>query len=188
MNLRETTKALKINPTFAAIVENKLTWIISFALITAVAAQIAVPVKPVPFTLQAMMVLLSGAFLGARNGAYSQMLYLALGAIGLPVFAQVPDGAIGAARLIGPTGGYLLAFPLAAFLTGYIIEKKSNYFVTVSAMFLGYSVILVSGISFLNAFYIKDIKTAFLAGGAIFSVWTVAKIFAASLIFKSIKK
>ena len=60
-------------------------WIFSFALLTAVAAQITIPVKPVPFTLQTMMVLLSGAFLGAKNGAYSQLAYLALGVLGFPV-------------------------------------------------------------------------------------------------------
>ena len=92
-----------------------LLWIFSFSILTAVAAQITIPVEPVPFTLQTLMVLLSGAFLGAKNGAYSQVVYLGLGVLGFPVFAQMPDMTIGFARLFGPTGGYLLSFPVAAF-------------------------------------------------------------------------
>ncbi|MGA8263910.1 MAG: biotin transporter BioY, partial [Ignavibacteriaceae bacterium] len=76
-----------------------LLWIFSFSILTAVAAQITIPVEPVPFTLQTMMVLLSGAFLGAKNGAYSQVVYLGLGVLGFPVFAQIPDFTIGFARL-----------------------------------------------------------------------------------------
>ena len=58
---------------------NDIFWILSFTVLTAVAAQITIPVKPVPFTLQTMMVLLSGAFLGSKKGAYSQIAYLAAG-------------------------------------------------------------------------------------------------------------
>ena len=75
-----------------------------------------------------MIVLLAGAFLGAKNGAYSQLLYIFLGAIGLPVFAQTADGTMGFARLIGPTGGYLLAFPIAAYLVGVLNRKESKIF------------------------------------------------------------
>ena len=90
-------------------------WILSFTFLTAIASQITIPIKPVPFTLQTMVVVLSGAFLGAKKGFYSQVIYLLAGCLGLPVFAQVPDATIGFARLFGPTGGYLLAFPAAAF-------------------------------------------------------------------------
>ena len=84
---------------------SQLFWIVVFLILTALAAQITVPVQPVPFTLQTFIVLLAGAFLGARNGALSQILYLMMGIIGLPVFAQVPDGLFGVARIFGPTGG-----------------------------------------------------------------------------------
>jgi hypothetical protein len=83
-------------------------WIVTFAALTAVGARFEIFQYPVPFTLQTMFVLLAGAFLGARNGALSQILYLGVGAVGLPVFAA--GGAMGILRLIGPTGGYLLAF------------------------------------------------------------------------------
>jgi len=88
------------------------------AAIVAVAAQVAIPLPgtPVPMTLQPLAVLVVGGLLGARLGATSLVLYLALGAAGLPVFT--PYGLPGVARLIGPTGGYLLAYPIAAFAVG----------------------------------------------------------------------
>lgn len=164
---------------------SQLFWIFSFAILTIVAAQITVPVKPVPFTLQTMMVLLAGAFLGAKNGAYSQLLYLTFGVIGLPVFAY---GNAGPAALFGPTGGYLLAFPAAAFLTGYLIEKNENYFVVASSMFAGSLVILFLGTLYLNFAYLHNFTEAVKAGAAVFSVWMVIKIIAAASIYFSIAK
>jgi biotin transport system substrate-specific component len=80
-----------------------------------VAAQVVVPLPltPIPFTLQPLAVLVVGGVLGARRGAAALALYLAMGLVGLPVFAA---GGSGIARLMGPTGGYLLAFPAAAAL------------------------------------------------------------------------
>ncbi len=162
--------------------------VILFAVLTAVAAQITIPVKPVPFTLQTLFVVLSGALLGSRKGAYSQFLYLLMGISGLPVFAQMPDGVLGFARLFGPTGGYLLAFPAAAFITGYLIEKNSRYFVAAIAMFLGEALILLSGTIYLYIFWLKDIKEAAAAGTMLFSVWTVVKVAAGVSIFSAIKR
>ena len=135
MRIKENVKTSKLLNILSVVKASALFWIISFTILTAIAAQVTIPVKPVPFTLQTMMVLLAGAFLGAKNGAYSQLLYLALGAAGLPVFAHTPEVGIGLARLIGPTGGYLLAFPIAAFLVGYIIEKNQKYITVVLSMF-----------------------------------------------------
>lgn len=158
------------------VVTSKLFGIISFAFVTAIAAQIAFPFQPVPFTFQTVAVVLAGAFLGERNGFYSQVLYLALGSIGLPVFAQVPGSSIGLAVILGPTGGYLLAFPLAAFLTGYIIERRKTYFTVVAAMFAANILIIALGVLQLQAFYIKNISESIKYGAAIFSLWTVAKV------------
>ncbi len=163
-----------------------LFWIFTFTILTAVAAQLSIPVKPVPFTLQTLMVGLAGAFLGARKGAYSQLLYLALGAIGLPVFAPTPDGYFGAAALFGPTGGYLIAFPLAAFAAGYLIEKSKNYIAIVSAMILSEVIIILSGVVFLNMFYLHDWSIAIKGGAIIFSLWTVIKVFSGTAIFTGI--
>lgn len=188
MTVSETVKSLKAYSTISKIFSSSLFGILSFALITAVAAQIAIPVKPVPFTLQTMMVVLAGAFLGSKKGLYSQLTYLAMGIIGLPVFAQTPDAAIGIARLLGPTGGYLLAFPLAAFLTGYIIEKNKSYSTVVASMFLGEILIITFGVLQLNIIYIHDLKSAIQAGAGIFSVWMVVKVFFAATIYNRISK
>ncbi|MBX6377186.1 MAG: biotin transporter BioY [Clostridia bacterium] len=89
------------------------------AAVTAVCAQIAVPLPftPVPFTLQVFAVLLTGYLLGPVDGLLSQLVYLGLGALGLPVFARFAGGP---GLLLGPTGGFLLAFPLAALVVGAI--------------------------------------------------------------------
>jgi biotin transport system substrate-specific component len=89
------------------------------AIVVAAAAQVAVPLPgtPVPFTLQPLAVLLVGGLLGARLGALSMILYLAMGAAGLPVFTPTVP-LLGFARLFGPTGGYLLAYPVAAWAVG----------------------------------------------------------------------
>jgi biotin transport system substrate-specific component len=91
------------------------------AALVAIAAQLAIPLPgtPVPMTLQPLAVLLVGGWLGARLGAGALILYLALGAAGLPVFT--PYGLPGIARLLGPTGGYLLAYPVAAFAVGRLV-------------------------------------------------------------------
>ncbi len=90
------------------------------ALVVALSAQVVVPVpfSPVPMTLQPLAVLAVGGLLGGAGGLAALVVYLALGVLGLPVFA--PGGLPGVLRLIGPTGGYLLAFPFAAGLTGVL--------------------------------------------------------------------
>jgi biotin transport system substrate-specific component len=87
------------------------------AALTAIGAQIAIPLPftPVPFTLQVPMVVLSGLLLGVRHGALAQLVYLLVGAVGIPVFAQF-SGGLGV--LVGPTGGYLISYPLAAAIAG----------------------------------------------------------------------
>src|SRR5574341_905838 len=92
------------------------------ALLVALAAQVAVPLPgtPVPMTLQPMAVLLVGGLLGARLGAVSMILYLAMGAAGLLVFTPTVP-LVGVARLLGPTGGYLLAYPIAAYAVGAFV-------------------------------------------------------------------
>jgi len=162
--------------------------IFSFTFLTAIAAQITIPVKPVPFTLQTMAVVLSGAFLGKKNGAYSQFLYLVAGAVGLPVFAFIPDAGYGFARLFSPTGGFLLSFPLAAYLTGVLMEKNKSYVNVVLSMFLGEILIIFSGALFLNSFFVHNLFETFKSAVTIFSVWTVIKVIAASTIFFGLKR
>ncbi|MCA8970342.1 MAG: biotin transporter BioY [Planctomycetes bacterium] len=110
-----------------------LVWTVGFAILTAAGAQLALPTIPVPMTLQTPFVLLAGALLGARIGAWSQLTYLAAGTM-LPVFA---NGAGGMPYLAAtPTIGYLLGFPVAALVTGALVGR-GGYLRTVLAMTLG---------------------------------------------------
>jgi biotin transport system substrate-specific component len=130
--------------------------VVFVTILTAVAAQVSVPLPftPVPFTFQPMVVLIGAAALGARLGAASQLLYLALGIAGLPVFAMSPALAPGAARLLGPTGGYLMSYPLAAFVAGALAERgfDRRYLTAVVAMACGLAVIFAGGVFWLAAF------------------------------------
>jgi biotin transport system substrate-specific component len=124
--------------------------------LTAAAAQVSVPLPftEVPFTFQPMVVLLGGLALGSRLGVASQVLYLAAGAAGLPVFAASPTLPPGVLRLLGPTGGYLMAYPFAAFLVGYLAERglDRRYVTSFFAMLAGLLVIYVSGATWLGVF------------------------------------
>jgi biotin transport system substrate-specific component len=134
----------------------KVAAVLLVAALTALAAQISVPLPftPVPFTLQPMVVLLGGAALGARLGMASQVLYLALGIAGFPVFAAsavLPQGAL---RLLGPTGGYLMSYPFAAFVAGTLAERgfDRRYFTSVLAMAAGLAVVFTGGVLWLAWF------------------------------------
>lgn len=126
--------------------------ITAFALMTALAAFVRVPLPftPVPLTLQTLVVLLSAGVLG-RKAAVSQALYLALGAAGLPVF----NGAVGgSAHLLGPTGGYLMGFVAAASVVGGMLESRRGIGIAIGAMALGALLILAAGTAWL-AFLLK---------------------------------
>ncbi len=124
--------------------------------LTAAAAQFSVhtPFTPVPFTLQPTVVLVGAAVLGARLGASSQVLYLMLGLAGLPVFAASPILPQGAGRVFGPTGGYLLAYPLAAFVTGWLAQwgYDRRYPTAVVAMCAGLCTLYLGGVLWLAYF------------------------------------
>ena len=132
------------------------------ALVVAAAAQVAVPVplSPVPMTLQPLAVLAVGGLLGAGGGIAALVTYLALGIMGSPVFA---GGASGAVHLIGPTGGYLLAFPVAAGLTGALASNRGNVAWVLGACALGMVVIHLGGVAQL-AILGGDPSTAFRVG------------------------
>jgi biotin transport system substrate-specific component len=123
---------------------------------TAAAAQVSVPLPftPVPFTFQPMVVLLGGAVLGPQLGMLSQVCYLAAGFAGLPVFAASPDLPQGIARLLGPTGGYLMAYPLAAMVTGLLARRgfDRRYVTSVIAMASGLAIVFGGGITWLTLF------------------------------------
>jgi biotin transport system substrate-specific component len=123
-------------------------------VLTAIAAQISVPLPftPVPLTFQPMVVLVGAAALGSRLGMASQVLYLALGIAGVPVFAASPLLPQGAARLLGPTGGYLMSYPFAAFIAGWLAERgfDRRYLTALGAMICGLAVVFAGGLSWLT--------------------------------------
>ncbi len=158
------------------------------SVLTAAAAQISIPLPftPVPFTLQPMIVLLGGAALGRRLGCYSQIIYLAAGIAGLPVFASSPILPQGALRLLGPTGGYLASYPLAAWIVGALAERgfDRRYLRSIVAMAAGLLVIYAFGVAWL-AFGARvpqplGVRSALIAGAGPFFVADVVKIFVAA--------
>ena len=160
-------------------------WVALFAAATAIGARVEIPHQPVPYTLQTIVVILAGAFLGARNGAMSQLLYLAIGALGAPVFAS---GGGGLAKLLGPTGGYLLAFPVAAAAVGYLVQMRRSYIWSLLSMASGLFIIFLSGTAQLNVVYFHDLGAAFNAGFLMFSWWDLLKLFAATSIYHEVAK
>jgi biotin transport system substrate-specific component len=124
--------------------------------LTAAAAQVSIPLPftPVPLTLQPMVVLVGAMVLGARLGMASQILYLALGAAGLPVFAASPGLPQGVARFLGPTGGYLMSYPIAAFVAGWLAQRglDRRYFTAVLAMLCGLVFVFGGGVAWLALF------------------------------------
>jgi len=154
--------------------------------LTAIAAQVSVhlPFTPVPFTFQPMVVLLGAMVLGSRLGATSQMLYLALGIAGLPVFAASPLLPQGAARLLGPSGGYLMSYPLAAFVTGALAERgfDRRYLTAIVAMAAGLAVVYAGGTAWLSiaSQQVRGMSSALAAGVVPFIVPDVFKLFVAA--------
>jgi biotin transport system substrate-specific component len=131
--------------------------IVGASVVTALAAQLAVPVpwSPVPITGQTFAVLLSGAVLGVRRAFAAQVLYLIEGAAGLPVFA---GGGAGVVKFMGPTGGYLISFPFAAALTGALAERgwDRRFAGMLAAMLLGSAVIFALGLAQLSRFVPRE--------------------------------
>jgi biotin transport system substrate-specific component len=116
-----------------------------------ISAKIQVPLYPVPITMQTFVVLAVGMAFGWRLGAATMLLYLAEGAIGMPVFAGTPERGIGLAYMMGPTGGFLVSYVFAAALVGWLASKgwDRNPLSTLAAMFLGSVVIYAIGLAWL---------------------------------------
>jgi len=145
-------------PTLAGTLWNNPSWLRSLtltfagAILLTVSAKFEVPFYPVPLTMQTFAVLGIGMVYGSRLGAFTVLLYLFAGMAGMPVFAGTPEKGIGLAYMMGPTGGYLLGFVLAAMLTGWLAERgwdrkiSSTFF----AMVAGNAVIYLFGITWLG--------------------------------------
>ena len=144
------------------------------ALLTVAGAKVAIPLPgtPVPATLQTLPVLLAGLLLGSRLGALSQAVYLALGLLGLPVFAL--PGA-GPAYLLGPTGGYLVGSIVAAWLAGALAPPVAGFGRRLVAVAAGVAALHAAGVLWLAFLFLPDTFDAFLAGSLPFIVFDLAK-------------
>jgi biotin transport system substrate-specific component len=164
----------------------RLAVVVLAAALTGLAAQFttAVPFTAVPFTLTPIAVLLTGAVLGSRLGAASQVLYVAAGLAGLSVFspsATLPPGLL---RVLGPTGGYIMAYPVAAFVAGWLSERgwDRRYVSSLGAMLAGLAVIYAGGVSWLALAFVHSLSGAVTAGLAPFAALDVLKLIAAAMI------
>ncbi len=159
------------------------TAVLAGAALVAIAAQISIPLPgtPVPLTLQPLAVLLVGGWLGPALGASSLVLYLALGAAGLPVFT--PYGLPGLARLVGPTGGYLLAYPLAAYAVGRLAGDGRRVGRLALALLAGLVLIHLGGMAQL-VILTGSARLAFGLGTLPFVVGDLLKLAIAVLVLK----
>ncbi len=158
---------------------------LNFALLTAIGAKMRVytPFTPVPFTLQTAFVLSAGMYLGRRWGVFSMCIYLFLGALGVPVFAG--DSA-GLSYLLGVTGGYLLGFLVAPYITAWVSrEMRTSTLGCYLASLAGTLVILVLGTAWL-AVLMGDVWTAICVGFLPFVLWDAWKAIVPTLLAKSV--
>lgn len=151
----------------------------AFALLTAIGAYVRIPLffTPVPLTFQTFFVLLSGAALGRKWGSASQILYVSLGAFGLPVFQGY---GYGIAHIFGPTGGYLFGFICASYLTGYLLEKKFGAF---QAMIAGIIAVYFCGVIWLKLLLCASFGASLIMGLYPFLPGEVVKLIAARYIY-----
>lgn len=153
-----------------------------FAGLTVAGANIAIPLSPVPITLQTLFVLLAGASIGRGWGALSQAFYVGGGIVGLPFFA---GGAAGLAVLAGPTGGYLAAFLVAPVVVGAMLRRSSRLAWQVAAFTAGTVVIFAFGVGYLALSYTHDLGEALMVGLVPFIPGAIFKIAAALSIHRS---
>jgi biotin transport system substrate-specific component len=160
--------------------------VLAFVLATTFGSYVAVPLPwtPVPMTLQPMFVILAGAVLGPWLGAAAMATYLAVGAAGAPVFAL---GGAGFPWLMGPTGGYLLAYPAAAFLTGWIAGREGGLLRLAVGLLLGMTAIYTGGVSQLFILTREDLGTLLAVGVLPFALGDLTKILMAGVLTRLLR-
>ncbi len=158
-----------------------------FAALTAVLAQISIPLPftTVPLTMLIFAVALSGMILGSKNGFLSMVIYLLLGAIGIPVYAQMSSGM---GILLGPTGGFLIGCPLMAFIVGFVSERYSSKLYIFIGMILGLLIDYVIGTLIFSLVVKTSIYESLLACVLPFIFLDIVKMILATSIGISIKK
>lgn len=158
--------------------------VVAFAVATALGAQVAVwlPWTAVPVTLQPLFVILAGAMLGPRLGALSMGAYVVAGAMGAPVFAS---GGAGLPWLLGPTGGYLLAAPVAAFVAGVAAGRDGGDLRLLAGLTLGVATMYLGGVAQLAGVSGQGLESAMAAGVVPFLVGDVTKVGLAFFVVRS---
>ena len=165
---------------------------ISATVLVAICAHItlSLPFTPVPLVLSDFAVILVGLALGPEVAFFAMVLYLAEGAMGLPVFS--PLGLGGVAQLMGPTAGYLLAYPFAAAIAGLapklVKHNLSNFTAAIATGTVATAVILTSGAAWLGHHYSRDLATTWTMGIAPFLYGAAAKVVAAALIYAPLRR
>ncbi|MCD6449535.1 MAG: biotin transporter BioY [Thermotogaceae bacterium] len=148
-----------------------------FTALTIAGAQIYIPAGSVPITLQVLFVLISGLILKEKYGFIAQLSYVLMGLMGLPVFAGFKGGIV---HVIGPTGGYIASFPIAAWIVGRI-SKNRNFIKYSIASVTGVIIIYIFGAAWLGI-YTGSFKTALFAGVIPFIPWDILKAVIASYV------
>ena len=144
-------------------------------LVLTVSAKTQIPFWPIPMTMQTFVVLVIGMAYGSRLGAATVALYLLEGALGLPVFAGTPEKGVGLAYMMGPTGGYLLGFLVAAWVCGWLAERgfDRSPLKALVAMSVGHALIFVFGVAWLAQ--LMSVEKAFMVGVLPFWAATIVK-------------
>lgn len=174
------TQALNLSQDRAAEWSRQAAIVVGASLFVALCAQVTLPLMPVPLTLQNFGVLVVGLVLGPRRAFAALVLYLAEGAVGLPVFN--PAGAGGIAQLLGPTGGYLMAYPFVAALAGFLMERGGKTFARAAIAGLMAEVLLFAmGLTWL-AIWAGSLKKALLYGLYWFVFAEVIKVLMAAAV------
>ena len=165
-----------LNPTLANNLQLRIIGIFTFAVISGIAAQVSIPLEPVPVTFQVLTALLAGLILGWRDGFASQVTYLSMILIGLPLAS---NGGAGLAAFQTPSAGYLFAFPVGAAVTGFL-AVKDHVVVRWLASLAGVIAIYIIGATYLKVYLGSSWEVAWTAGVAPFIALDIAKaVFAA---------
>lgn len=161
-----------------------------FSALTAIGAFISIPIGPVPITLQSLFVLLSGFLLGPYLGALSQVVYLVLGLVGLPIFASMTGGI---QTVFKPSFGFLLSFVAASFIAGYFPQKKKTLASFIKASIISSITMYLIGLPYmafiLNSYLGKGLSLTYILkiGCLMFIPGDILKLFIASVLGNKLK-
>jgi biotin transport system substrate-specific component len=159
----------------------------AFVVLTTLGAfvRIPLPFTPVPITLQTLFVLLGASFLGGNLGSITQLTYILLGVLGLPIFTGAGSGLV---YLAGPTGGYLFGFVLASFFTGHFIKySENNFFLTLAIVFSADLVLLLCGTLWLEFIFGYPMTKILMIGFIPFIPGDLLKVITVTFLYRRLK-